>query len=106
MKVQSISGRKVYTFRLEPPALEALKLECTASVARYIYNWGLACCQVKLRRAQRQLSRARQGSRNRQKARRRVAQIQVRTANLRQEFLHHEITAGCRMRRTAASGGL
>ena len=42
----------------------------------------------KLRRAQRQLSRARQGSRNRQKARRRVAQIQERTANLRQEFLH------------------
>ena len=34
------------------------------------------------------LSRARQGSRNRQKARRRVAQIQERTANLRQEFLH------------------
>ena len=42
----------------------------------------------KLRRAQRQLSRARQGSRNREKARRRVAQIQERTANLRQEFLH------------------
>ena len=33
----------------------------------------------KLRRAQRHLSRARQGSRNRQKARRRVAQIQERT---------------------------
>ena len=41
----------------------------------------------KLRRAQRQLSRARQGSRNRAKARRRVAQLQGRTANLRQEFL-------------------
>ena len=42
----------------------------------------------KLRRAQRQLSPARQGSRNREKARRRVAQIQERSANLRQEFLH------------------
>ena len=42
----------------------------------------------KLRRAQRQLSRARQGSHNREKARRRVAQIQERSANLQQEFLH------------------
>ena len=41
----------------------------------------------KLRRAQRQLSRARQGSRNRAKARRRVAHLQGLTANVRQEFL-------------------
>ena len=30
---------------MEPTELEALELERTASVARYIYNWGLACCQ-------------------------------------------------------------
>ena len=45
MKVQSISCRKVYKFRMEPTELEALELERTASVARHIYNWGLACCQ-------------------------------------------------------------
>ena len=45
MKVQSISCRKVYKFRLEPTELEALELERTASVARYIYNWGLARCR-------------------------------------------------------------
>ena len=39
-------------------------------------------------RAQRQLSRKPKGSRNRAKARRRVAKIQERTANLRREFLH------------------
>ena len=72
---------------MEPTELEALELERTASVARYIYNWGLACCETAPDPAG-HLSRARQGSRNRQKARRRVAQIQERTANLRQEFLH------------------
>ena len=35
----------MYTFHIEPTELEALELERTASVARYIYNWGLACCQ-------------------------------------------------------------
>ncbi|HXW92202.1 MAG TPA: RNA-guided endonuclease TnpB family protein, partial [Terriglobales bacterium] len=44
--------------------------------------------QRKLRRAQRRLSRARPGSRNRARARLRVAQVHHRTANLRQEFLH------------------
>src|SRR5215475_4628190 len=42
---EKISCRKVYRFRLEPTELEALELERTASVARYIYNWGLARCQ-------------------------------------------------------------
>ncbi|HKE28010.1 MAG TPA: helix-turn-helix domain-containing protein [Bryobacteraceae bacterium] len=31
----------VYRFRMEPTELQALELERTASVARYIYNWGL-----------------------------------------------------------------
>src|SRR6516225_9312047 len=39
---ESIPGRKVYQFRMEPMEMEALELERTASVARYIYNWGLA----------------------------------------------------------------
>jgi hypothetical protein len=30
---------------MEPTELEALELERTASVARYIYNWGLARCE-------------------------------------------------------------
>ena len=34
--------RKVYKFRMEPTELEALELERTASVARYIYNWALS----------------------------------------------------------------
>ena len=42
----------------------------------------------KLRRAQKHLSRTKTNSRNRTKARRRVAKIQERTANLRQDFLH------------------
>ena len=42
----------------------------------------------KLRRAQKQLSRTKRNSRNRTKARRRVARIQERTAHLRQDFLH------------------
>ena len=54
----------MYTLRLEPTELEALELERTASVARYILQLGArVSCQVKLRRAQRHLSRARQGSR-------------------------------------------
>ena len=43
----------------------------------------------KLRRAQKHLSLARRDSRNRAKARRRVAKIHERTAHLRQEFLHN-----------------
>jgi hypothetical protein len=39
---ETIRGRQVYKFRMEPTELEALELERTASVARYIYNWGLA----------------------------------------------------------------
>jgi len=42
---ESIACRKVYRFRMEPTELEALELERTASVARYIYNWGLARCR-------------------------------------------------------------
>jgi putative transposase len=42
---ETISCRKVYKFRMEPTELEARELERTASVARYIYNWGLARCQ-------------------------------------------------------------
>ena len=42
----------------------------------------------KLRRAQRKLARAKRDSCNRAKARRRVAQVHERTANLRQNFLH------------------
>ena len=42
----------------------------------------------KLRRAQKHLSRTKRDSRNRTKARRRVAKIHERTANLRQDFLH------------------
>src|SRR5215471_14196856 len=42
---EKISCRKVYKFRMEPTELEALELERTASVARYIYNWGLARCR-------------------------------------------------------------
>ena len=37
--------RKVYKFRMEPTELEALALERTASVARYIHHWGLERCQ-------------------------------------------------------------
>jgi len=36
---------QVYRFRMEPTEMEALELERTASVARYIYNWGLARCR-------------------------------------------------------------
>jgi putative transposase len=42
----------------------------------------------KLRRAQRRLSRRKLGSRNRSKARKQVAKVHERTANLRQDFLH------------------
>jgi putative transposase len=42
----------------------------------------------KLRRAQKQLSRTKTNGRNRTKARRRVAKVHERTANLRQDFLH------------------
>jgi putative transposase len=42
----------------------------------------------KLRRAQQHLSRTKRDSRNHTKARRRVAKIHERTANLRQDFLH------------------
>ena len=45
VKVPSISCRKIYKFRMEPTELEALELERTASVARYIYNLALAPCQ-------------------------------------------------------------
>lgn len=41
----TIACRQVYTFRMEPTELEALELDQTASVARYVYNWGLARCQ-------------------------------------------------------------
>ena len=41
----AIPCRKVYKFRMEPAALEAMELERMASVARYIYNWGLGRCQ-------------------------------------------------------------
>ena len=52
--------------------------------------------EQKLRRAQKQLSRTKPNSRNRAKARRRVARIQERTAHLRQDFhpkLSHFIVA-------------
>ena len=42
---EKISCRKAYRFRMEPTEMEALELERTASVARYIYNWGLARCR-------------------------------------------------------------
>jgi len=42
----------------------------------------------KLRRAQRKLSRRNLGSRNRSRARRRLAKVHERTSNLRQNFLH------------------
>jgi putative transposase len=38
--------RKVYRFKLEPSALEALELERTASVHRFVYNWALNRCQM------------------------------------------------------------
>ena len=38
--------RKVYKFRLEPTEIQALELERTASVSRYVYNWGLDRCQT------------------------------------------------------------
>ena len=41
----SIPCRKTYKFRMEPTDVEALELERTASVARYVYNWGLEQCQ-------------------------------------------------------------
>jgi len=42
---ESIPCRKVYKLRMEPTEMEALELKRTASVARYIYNWGLARCR-------------------------------------------------------------
>jgi len=42
---ETIPCRKAYKFRMEPTELEARELERTASVARYIYNWGLARCR-------------------------------------------------------------
>ena len=42
---KTILCRKVYKFRMEPTELEALELERTASVARYICNFGLERCQ-------------------------------------------------------------
>jgi putative transposase len=41
-----------------------------------------------LRRAQRKLSRRKLGSRNRSKARKQLAKVHERTANLRRDFLH------------------
>jgi putative transposase len=41
----TIPCRKVYKFRMEPAVLEAMELERTASVARYVYNWALGRCQ-------------------------------------------------------------
>jgi putative transposase len=38
--------RKVYRFRLEPVGSKDLELERTASVSRFIYNWGLDRCQA------------------------------------------------------------
>jgi putative transposase len=38
--------RKVYRFRLEPVGNQDLELERTASVSRFIYNWGLDRCQT------------------------------------------------------------
>jgi putative transposase len=37
---------KVYRFRLEPVGGQDLELERTASVSRFIYNWGLDRCQT------------------------------------------------------------
>jgi hypothetical protein len=42
---KTIPCRKVYKFRMEPTEIEALELERSASVARYIYNFGLERCQ-------------------------------------------------------------
>ena len=38
--------RKAYRFRLEPVGSQGLELERTASVSRFIYNWGLDRCQT------------------------------------------------------------
>jgi len=38
--------RKVYRFRLEPNVTQALELERTASVSRFVYNWALDLCQT------------------------------------------------------------
>ena len=38
--------RRVYRFRLEPVGSQDLELERTASVSRFIYNWGLDRCQT------------------------------------------------------------
>jgi hypothetical protein len=40
-----IKCRKVCKFRLELTELEALELDRTAGVARFIYNWALERCQ-------------------------------------------------------------
>jgi putative transposase len=45
-----------------------------------------------LRRSQRNLSRKQQGSKNREKARRRVARLQVRAADARRDFHHQRST--------------
>ena len=44
MKVQSISGRKVYTFRLEPTELEALELRTANLWQEFLHQVVLSNC--------------------------------------------------------------
>ena len=85
--------RKFYKFRMEPTVLEAMVLEPPNFLVDSLGGEVTApryyrARERKLRRAQKHLPRTKRDSRNRRKARRRVAKIHVRTANLRQDFLH------------------
>jgi putative transposase len=42
----TLGCRKMYRFRLEPVANQESELEPTASVSRYVYNWGRDRCRT------------------------------------------------------------
>jgi len=72
-----------YDMVLEPPNFLAGSEGSEIPAPRYF-----RARERKLRRAQRRLSRRKLNSRNRAKARKQVARVHERTANLRQNFLH------------------
>lgn len=84
-----------------------IKVAATLSTGEQIHSpQPLKTRLSKLKRLQRQHSRKQKGSKNRQKAQRKVAKCYAKVANVRNDFLHKLTTRLCRENQTVVIEGL
>lgn len=85
---------QAFRFELDPNDRQRTALAKHAGAARYAYNWGLALTKGlrKLRRLNKSLSRKNKGSRNRAKAKARLARHHRRVRNQRRDGLNKATT--------------